>query len=87
MHRDLEQPNTPRDQSASAGPAVEDHGRAVTANIQAAAFYRQAQKAADVSVMVNALGQAVIADPAFGLAVADLDAFTDVGPSSSAATR
>ena len=80
VHRDRERPNTRGGQSASAGPAVEDHGRVVTANIQAAAFYRQAQRAADVSVIVKALGHAVIADPAFGLAVADLDAFTDAIP-------
>ena len=49
MHRNPERPNTRHGQSASAGPAVEDHGRVVTANIQAAAFYRQAQQAADAS--------------------------------------
>lgn len=36
MHRNLERPNTPIEQSASAGPAVEDHGRVVTANTLAA---------------------------------------------------
>ena len=78
MHHDPEQPNARRVQSASsAGPAVEDHGRAVTANIQAAAFYRQAQQAADASDTVTALRHAVTADPAFELAIADLGAFTE----------
>jgi hypothetical protein len=81
MHRDLERPNTRRAQSAPAtGPAVEDHGRAVTANIRAAAFYRQAQRAADTSDAVTALRHAVTTDPAFGLAIADLDALTGTPP-------
>ena len=63
-----------------AGPAVEDHGRVVTANIQAAAFYRQAQQAADRSATVKALRHAVTADPGFGLAVADLAAITEAPP-------
>ena len=53
----------------------------VTANIQAAAFYRQAQQAADASVTVEALRHAVMADPGFGLAVADLAAITKAPPS------
>jgi hypothetical protein len=77
MHRDPERPNTRRGQSAPAGPAVEDHGRVVTANFQAAVFYRQAQQAGDASVTVKALRQAVKADPGFGLAVADLAAITE----------
>jgi DNA-binding GntR family transcriptional regulator len=82
MHRDQEQPNTRHVQSASAaGPAVEDHGRVVTTNIQAAAFYRQAQQAADASVTVKALRNAVRADPGFGIAVADLAAITEAPPS------
>ena len=52
----------------------------VTANIQAAAFYRQAQQAADASDTVTALRHAVMADPAFGLAVADLAALTEAPP-------
>lgn len=56
------------------GPAVEDHGRALTANRQAAAWYRQAQRAVTCRQAVAALRRAVTADPAFGLAVADLDA-------------
>jgi hypothetical protein len=59
------------------GPAVEDHGRAVTSNRQAAAWYRQAQRAVSCRLAVAALRQAVIADPAFGLAVADLDALNE----------
>jgi hypothetical protein len=80
MHRDLQQPNIPRGQPASAGPAVEDHGRVVTANIEAAAFYRQAQQAADASVTVGALRHAVTADPGFGLAIADLASLTGTPP-------
>ncbi len=86
MHRERERPNIRLGQSASAGPAVEDHGRVVTANIQAAAFYRQAQRAADASVTVKALLQAVLADPGFGLAVADLAAITKA-PSSPTVGR
>jgi hypothetical protein len=80
MHRDSERPNTPRGQPTSAGPAVEDHGRAVTANIQAAALYRQAQQAADTSDAVTALRQAVTPDPGFALGIADLEALTDTPP-------
>jgi hypothetical protein len=61
---------------AAAGPAVEVHGRVVTANRQAAGWYRQAQRAADSAAAATALRLAVNADPAFGLAVADLDAIT-----------
>lgn len=60
------------------------HGRAVTANRQAAGWYRQAQRAADSAAAATALRFAVNADPAFGLAVADLDAITGTasqGPS------
>ena len=64
------------DHLATAGPAVDVHGRAVTANRPAAARYRQAQRAADSRLAITALRLAVNADPAFGLAVADLDAIT-----------
>jgi DNA-binding GntR family transcriptional regulator len=70
-----QQPNRPA-LPATFGPAVEDHGRAVTANRQAAAWYRLAQRAVNCRLAVAALGQALTADPAFGLAVADLDAIT-----------
>jgi hypothetical protein len=69
---------------AAAGPAVDVHGRAVTAKRRAAARYRQAQRAADSRLATTALRLAVNADPAFGLAVADLDAITGTasqGPS------
>jgi hypothetical protein len=69
---------------AAAGPAVDVHGRAVTAMRRAAARYRQAQRAADSAAAATALQLAVNADPAFGLAVADLDAITGTasqGPS------
>jgi hypothetical protein len=76
MHRDPEQPTARRGRSASAGPAVEDHGRVVTANVQAAAFYRQAQQAVDSSDRLTGLRHAISADPDFGLAIADLDGLT-----------
>jgi DNA-binding GntR family transcriptional regulator len=58
----------------TSGPAVEDHGRAVTANQQAAAWYRHAQRAVDCRLAAAALRLAVTADPAFELAVVDLSA-------------
>ncbi len=48
----------------------------VTTNRRAAAFYRQAQRALDARQATTALRRAVNADPAFGLAIADLDAIT-----------
>jgi len=77
MPQDPKEPAARRGQPDFPGPAVEDHGRAVTANIQAAAFYRQAQQAIDTFDAVTALQHAVRADPAFELAVADLGAFTE----------
>jgi hypothetical protein len=68
------QPGSHHDRLAEAGPAVEDHGRVVTANRRAAALYRQAQRAADAHQARTALRLAVDADPAFGLAIADLGA-------------
>jgi len=70
------QPDSPRNRSEAPGPAVEDHGRAVTASPKAAARYRQAQRAADRHQAATALHLAVEADPAFELALADLDAIT-----------
>ena len=61
----------------AAGPAVEDHGRAVTANTQAAAFYRQAQQAGDAAETIKALRHTLTNDPGFGPAIADLDALTE----------
>ena len=81
MHQDQLQPPYRGGQPVSGRPAVEDHGRVVTATMQAAAFYRQAQQAGDSAQMVTALRCAVNADPAFGLAVADLDAITQAPPS------
>ena len=72
------------DYLAAAGPAVDVHGRVVTAKRRAAGRYRQAQRAADPAAAATALRLAVSADPAFGLAVADLDAITGTashGPS------
>ena len=82
MHQEQQQPPSRRGQTVSDGPsAIEDHGRVVTATMQAAAFYRQAQQAVDSAQTVMALRRAVNADPAFGLAVADLDAITQAPPS------
>jgi hypothetical protein len=56
------------------GPAVEDHGRVVTANTRAAAWYRWAQRAASPHRAAAALRLAVSADSGFALAAADLAA-------------
>jgi hypothetical protein len=64
------------DRPADTGPAGEDHGRVVTTNQRGAAFYRQAQRAVDARQATTALCLAVGADPAFALAIADLDAIT-----------
>ena len=71
------------DQLAAAGPAVEIHGRAVSATWRAAAWYRRAQLAVDSRRAAVALRFAVGADPGFWLAAADLAAITgapDTGP-------
>jgi hypothetical protein len=70
------QPRRRHDRLADTGPAVEDHGRVVTTSRRAAGFYRQAQRAIDARRATAALRLAVNADPAFGLAIADLDAIT-----------
>jgi hypothetical protein len=69
-------PRSHRDPRTDNGPSVEDHGRVVTTNGRAAAFYRQAQRAVDAGQATTALRLAVDADPTFGLAIADLDAIT-----------
>ena len=66
----------PRDHRSVAAQAVEDHGRAVSTNPQAAAWYRLAQRAADRAEATTALKRAIDADPGFGLALADLRALT-----------
>ena len=81
MHANPDQPSGRRRQPGNAGPTVEDHGRVVTANPEAAAFYREAQQAVDSPHAVTALRLAVEADPGFCLAVADLDAMTAAPPS------
>ena len=70
------QPFSPHDHLDASGPALEDHGRAVTASSRAAAWYRQAQRAIDHRRATAALRHAVEADPAFELALAALDAIT-----------
>jgi hypothetical protein len=71
-----DQPFSQHDPLDAPGPAVEDHGRAVTASSRAATWYRQAQRAIDRHRATAALRHAVEADPAFELALADLDAMT-----------
>ena len=70
------QPFSQHDPLDAPGPAVEDHGRVVTASSRAATWYRQAQQATDRPHATTALRHAVEADPAFELALADLDAMT-----------
>jgi hypothetical protein len=70
------QPFSRHDHSDASGPALEDHGRAITASLQGATWYRQAQRAIDRRLAITALRLAVEADPAFELALADLDAMT-----------
>ena len=76
MKPEQDQPDSPPNPSDARGPAVEDHGRAVTASPEAAARYRQAQRAVDRHQAATALHLAIEADPAFELALADLDAIT-----------
>jgi hypothetical protein len=64
------------DRSDPSGPAVEDHGRAVTSSSLAAASYRRAQRANDRDRATIELRRAIEADPAFELARADLEAIT-----------
>jgi hypothetical protein len=64
------------DHLPATGPAVEDHGRVVTANPRAAAWYRRAQRAASPHRAAAALRLAIGADPGFALAAADLAALT-----------
>ncbi len=65
---------------AAPRPAVDDHGRAVTASQQAASWYRHAQRTADLREARLALRLAVTTDPAFALAIVDLDAITGTTP-------
>jgi hypothetical protein len=67
---------TRHDHLPATGPAVEDHGRVVTANLRAAAWYRRAQRAASPHRAAAALRLAISADPGFALAAADLVALT-----------
>ena len=70
------QPFSQHDHLEAPEAAVEDHGRALTASSRAATWYRQAQRAIDRRRAITALRLAVEADPAFELALADLDAIT-----------
>jgi hypothetical protein len=58
------------------GPAVEDHGRVVTDNPRAAAWYRRASEQPIRTGPPQPLRLAVSADAGFGVAVADLVALT-----------
>jgi hypothetical protein len=80
MYRDRGQ-TSGRRQPALARRTVDDHGRVLTTNIQAAALYRQAQRAVSAPLAVAVLRLAVIADPLFQLAAVDLIAITNTeGP-------
>ena len=70
------QRRVPPDYLPTARPAVEDHGRVVTARPEAATWYRRAQRAADPRRAARALRLAITADPDFALAAADLAAIT-----------
>jgi hypothetical protein len=85
-HTRGQQQNEPP-QPPDSGPAVDEHGRAVTANRQAAAWYRQAQRAIDCQRATRALKLAVTADPAFGLAVADLRAINGTSTQDSSSKQ
>ena len=60
------QPVSQHDHLDASGPALEEHGRAVTASLQAAAWYRQAQRAIDRRRAATALRHAVEADAIAG---------------------
>jgi hypothetical protein len=77
MNHDPEQSAALPGQPSVGRHAVEEHGRVITANIEAAAYYRQAQQAVDSIHAVTALHLSVKADPAFELAIADLGAITE----------
>ncbi|MGH9132666.1 MAG: hypothetical protein ACRDZZ_01920 [Ilumatobacteraceae bacterium] len=74
-------------------PAADDHGRPLTTNAAAAAWYRVAQRrVAHVDGPDRALRRALQADPSFALAASDLDALDaldalDERPSAAAAAR
>jgi hypothetical protein len=76
MQRRQGQQRSPQGHLPISQPSVEDHGRAVSANQEAAAWYRQAQRAPDRDEATRALRGAVAADSGFDLAVTDLDALT-----------
>jgi len=78
MQRRQGQRRSRQDQQSRNQPAVEDHGRAVSANLEAAAWYRRAQRARDRDEATRALHRAVVADRGFGLAIADLNALTGI---------
>ena len=61
----------------------DDHGRPLTANPEAAAWYRRAQRSVDREVVEEALIRALQADPNFALAAADLALLLDTGPARS----
>jgi hypothetical protein len=78
MNHDPEQSRAVPDQPSLGSQAVEEHGRVVTAKIEAARYYRRAQRAVDSLHAVTALRLSVNADPAFELAIADLCAITEM---------
>jgi hypothetical protein len=77
MNHDPEESRAIPEQSSDRRRAVEEHGRVVTANLEAATYYCQAQQAADGLHAVTALRLSIDADPAFELAIVDLGAITE----------
>ena len=67
--------------SRSAGAASDDHGRALTTNAAAAAWYRVAQRSLlDRDAPDPALRHALRADPTFAVAASDLLALVEEAP-------
>jgi hypothetical protein len=75
----------PPDPSRPDEAAGDDHGRPLTTNATAAAWYRTAQRGlARRDDPGQALRQALRADPDFAVAASDLNALTDVSPVAAA---
>ena len=79
-------PAPPTDLSRLAEAVGDDHGRPLTTNAAAAAWYRTAQRGlVRHDDPDQALRQALRADPDFAVAASDLNALTDVSPVVEAA--
>ena len=76
MHQDPQQPAAGGGRPVT-GPAVEDHGRVVTANIAGRRLLSPSATGRGLGPHGDGAPSRGQADPAFGLAVADLDAITE----------